>query len=262
MSLFVGLDLAWHGSDKPSGLAIMTGDAQGVTLVERHAVNENEEILDILRGLKDANIVLAIDAPLIISNSEGQRKCEKEISRQFGHANASAHTTNLGRIKSRRSLLVDSLRDMGWSHDVAELQEAKRDGMWMFEVYPHPAHIVLFDRKKIISYKKGTLAQKRAGLSELRKDIVEKLANASLPLRSNQMLLDFSAVDLEKLAGPQLKAFEDIVDAVLCAYLAAHYWTWGASRNEVIGSMEGGYIVVPTATTTGQPWSFRREARV
>ncbi len=240
----------------------MAGDAKGVTLIDRYSVHEDKEILDILRRLNDTNIVLAIDAPLIISNPDGQRSCETEIGRQFGHANASAHTTNLGRIKSRRSLLlVESLKEMGWSHDVAASQQAKRDGKWMFEVYPHPAHIVLFDLKKIISYKKGTLARKRAGLTEFRKELLEKLTNADVPLNTNEILSDFSLVDLEILDGQRLKAFEDMVDAVLCAYLAAHYWTWGASRNEVIGTMEGGYIVVPTATTTGQLWSFRRKAR-
>lgn len=260
VTLFVGLDLAWHGSDKPSGLAIMTGDERGVTLMACHSVNEDKEILDILNGMDDADIVLAIDAPLIINNSEGQRCCETRIGRQFGHAHTSAHTTNLGRFPSRRSLLlVDGLKEAGWIHDVAQSQQAKREAKWMFEVYPHPAHVVLFDRAKIISYKKGKLGQRRAGLAEFRNEIVAKLADADLPLGRNQILSEFTAVDIENLSGKQLKAFEDTVDAVLCAYLAAHYWAFGSSRNKVIGSMERGYIVVPTTTTAGKSWSFRRE---
>lgn len=154
---------------------------------------------------------------MIVANDKGQRCCETQIGRKFGHANASAHTTNLARIKSRQSrLLVDSLKEMGWSHDVAASQGAERPGKWMFEVYPHPAHIVLFDLPKIISYKKGKLCHKRAGLSEFREGIVGKLANADLSLGSKQKFLDFMAVDLETLGGTQLKALEDTADAVLC----------------------------------------------
>ena len=45
--------------------------------------------------------------------------------------------------------------------------------------------------------------------------------------------------------GP-LKPVEDRIDAVLCAYIAAHWWWWGAARNRLYGSEAGGCIVVPS----------------
>ena len=39
-------------------------------------------------------------------------------------------------------------------------------GKWFFEVYPHPAHVVLFNREKIIKYKKGNVKLRREGLGE------------------------------------------------------------------------------------------------
>lgn len=43
----------------------------------------------------------------------------------------------------------------------------------MFEVYPHPAQVVLFDLPKIIRYKKGSASEKREGLSVLRRYLAE-----------------------------------------------------------------------------------------
>jgi predicted RNase H-like nuclease len=40
-------------------------------------------------------------------------------------------------------------------------------------------------------------------------------------------------------------AAEDQLDAVLCAYIAAHYWLWGEERNQILGTAADGYIVVP-----------------
>ena len=64
--------------------------------------------------------------------------------------------------------------------------------------------------------------------------------------------------DLTQLGGRSTKAYEDSLDAVLCAYLAAHYWAWGDQRNEMIGTMEGSYIIVPTTTSGGIAWSHGR----
>jgi predicted RNase H-like nuclease len=42
-----------------------------------------------------------------------------------------------------------------------------------------------------------------------------------------------------------LKPVEDQIDAVLCAYIAAHWWYWATRRNHMYGCSETGYIVVP-----------------
>lgn len=47
------------------------------------------------------------------------------------------------------------------------------------------------------------------------------------------------------LRGGRFKDYEDRLDAILCAYVAAHYWTWGTRRCAIVGTLEGGYIVTP-----------------
>ncbi|HEY9734898.1 MAG TPA: hypothetical protein V6D06_01405, partial [Trichocoleus sp.] len=45
--------------------------------------------------------------------------------------------------------------------------------------------------------------------------------------------------------GKALKAVEDQLDSLICAYAAAHWWVWGTERNWVLGDRTSGYIVVP-----------------
>jgi predicted RNase H-like nuclease len=40
-----------------------------------------------------------------------------------------------------------------------------------------------------------------------------------------------------------IKALEDQLDALLCAYIGAHWWYWGIERNLVLGDRTTGYIV-------------------
>ncbi|MGL5924883.1 DUF429 domain-containing protein [Chroococcidiopsis sp.] len=47
------------------------------------------------------------------------------------------------------------------------------------------------------------------------------------------------------LQGAALKAVEDQLDSLICAYVAAHWWYWGLERNWVLGDRTSGYIVVP-----------------
>ena len=46
-----------------------------------------------------------------------------------------------------------------------------------------------------------------------------------------------------------LKPVEDQIDAVLCAYIAAHWGYWAGARNRVYGCGATGYIVVPQRKT-------------
>ncbi|MEM8545413.1 MAG: hypothetical protein AAGF66_15655 [Cyanobacteria bacterium P01_H01_bin.119] len=42
-----------------------------------------------------------------------------------------------------------------------------------------------------------------------------------------------------------MKALEDKLDSLVCAYVAAHWWYWGTEKNWVLGDRDRGYIIVP-----------------
>lgn len=255
---FLGLDLAWYGDAKTSAFAVLEGDSDGVRLNQvLEELRGDQEIVDAIATTASTNTVLAIDAPLVIQNVNGQRPCETEIGRRFGRADASAHTSNLTRFpKARGVALAERLMTAGWQHDVNPAIDRQRLGRWLFEVYPHPAHVVLFDRARIIKYKKGPLAARRRGLTELRETIASELGAAMPTLLAGATLKGLLEKSLDRLSGPKLKGYEDALDSLLCGFIAAHYWTWGVDRNEMIGSMDQGYIVTPSRTAKGAAWSF------
>jgi predicted RNase H-like nuclease len=45
------------------------------------------------------------------------------------------------------------------------------------------------------------------------------------------------------------KPIEDQIDAVLCAFIAAHWWFWTTERSTLYGTEACGYIVVPHRTS-------------
>jgi predicted RNase H-like nuclease len=142
--------------------------------------------------------------------------------------------------------LVQELSPHGFVHNFDITTAKQKGGRWLFEVYPHPAMVRLFGLDRIIRYKKGSVAQKRLGLGILRRHLGE-LAGGSTPLVMTPVLSQLLARDLEALRGEALKRYEDTLDAVFCGYLAWHCWRWGEERNEMFGTMEEGYIVVPRA---------------
>jgi len=94
-----------------------------------------------------------------------------------------------------------------------------------------------------VKYKRG-LREKRAG--ELRR--LRELMLTHLPLLVPALSLHLPPVPI---AGT-LKPVEDQIDAVLCAFIAAHWWFWGTERNRLYGTAGAGHIVVPERYTSAR----------
>jgi predicted RNase H-like nuclease len=140
--------------------------------------------------------------------------------------------------------LVEALAPLGFGDDFDIATAQQRPGRWLFEVYPHPAMVMLFGLKQIIKYKNGSVAQKRSGLEALRRHL-RALTAGSRGLIGTPELHALLSQSLMDMRGDALKRYEDTLDALFCAYLAWHCWRWGATRNEMFGTVENGYIVVP-----------------
>jgi predicted RNase H-like nuclease len=244
---FVGVDLAWASEGNNTGLAAFHGNEEGADAVHigegRYSL---DSIVDFILANQAETTVVAIDAPLIISNHIDRRPCESEISRRFGKAHAGAHSSNLSLYPNARSVqLAQRFEGLGFRHCRDPGSRWSRDGKWFFEVYPHPAQVVFFERDFIIRYKKGRVDARRSGLEELRTEIrVRILGNKSF--RQSLLLNKFLTTDLNSLRGQTLKCHEDALDAIVCSFLAFHLWRWGWERSEMVGDLETGYIVVPT----------------
>lgn len=242
---FIGIDLAWKVDGNHSGLAVLTGDGEGVTLA---AVAEGctslVAVCDFVAQQARPTTVVAVDCSLVVTNRSGQRACETAIAKAYGRYHASCHSTNLKSPHARvGARLIRWLGTLGFVHDF-DLASAKgRGGRWLFEVYPHPSMVRLFGLERILPYKKGKVDEKRAGLRLLQGHLCT-LASGRRGLRMNPTLDELLARDVEQLRGQGLKRYEDTLDAVFCAYLAWHCWRWGKERNRAYGTLGEGYVVV------------------
>lgn len=243
---FVGIDLAWNVDRNHTGIVVLRGDARGARFVaSATGVSSLAGIVEFVQGHASSSTVVAVDAPLVVTNATGFRECEREIGKRFGRFHASCHSNNLTRTPNPAGMrLVESLARHGFRHDFDLGRARQRKGRWLVEVYPHPAMVVLFGLRRIIRYKKGTVAQKRRGLRVLQRHL-GTLAVPSCGLVSNRALEALLARNVGALAGQALKCYEDTLDALFCAYLAWYCWRWGEARNEMFGTLENGYIVVP-----------------
>jgi predicted RNase H-like nuclease len=246
---FIGIDLAWKVDGNHTGLAVLEGDESGAHLLEiSAAVRSFDAVCEFIDKHLAPTTVIAVDAPLIVTNAPGTaRACERLVSARFGKYGASCHASNRASPVadvSRRLVTRLAKLDVSAQFDLANA--AQRAGRWMFEVYPHPALIQLFDLERRLAYKKGRVDVRRSGQRALQKYLA-RLATRKRGLRGTATLRELLKRDVAPLKGGMLKANEDQLDALLCAYLAWHCWRWGGERNEVFGAVGDGQIVVPKA---------------
>jgi predicted RNase H-like nuclease len=235
MITFLGIDLGWYG--KPSGVAAIQSDGRTFTLSAIDRIEGTSAILTWIEShVGSGPALIAVDAPLVIRNRAGIRPCERELNRDFQRYHAGCHPANLGRPFAKHVVAFSKeLQKRAFVHG-AEIAP-KNPGRYQIEVHPHAASVRLFNLPRIVKYKRGRRAERAAGLRRLRGLLLSRLP-----------LLDPSLHPLGLPSVPRsgpLKPAEDQIDAVLCAYIAAHYWYWGTTRNRVYGTARDGYVVVP-----------------
>jgi len=201
--------------------------------------------------------IIAVDAPTIIANLTGMREADQLTHKHFGRYHAGCYPANLSRPFAQKTVEFGlCLEARGFIH--APIIETQKLGRYQIEVYPHPATINLFKLDRIIKYKKGKLAERQLELMKLCQYIVDILPSLEpslnlsfgtgiLPVSCGRGILPVSGSNLPEIPTSiaTLKALEDQLDALLCAYIGAHWWYWGIERNLVLGDRTTGYIVIP-----------------
>jgi predicted RNase H-like nuclease len=166
-------------------------------------------------GLPD---LVAIDMPLSLSKIDGRRDCDNEVSRIYGARKCGTHTPSV----LRPGRISDDLRKdfgaMGY-----RLQTEAISTPSLIEVYPHPALVELANAKERLPYKAGKVRtywpqlgkeERRARLYRQWRDIVSLL---DLEIKGVKDAFPILPLDAH---GYELKAFEDRLDAVVCAWVA------------------------------------------
>jgi predicted RNase H-like nuclease len=213
-------------------------------------LRSDEELVRWLRPLVEDDVLVAIDAPLVVRNATGRRRCEQLVSRCFGAHHAGAHSANLGIAAFRGGVRGERIaRELGLDVDPAfpPAQPVRR----AIEVYPHPAIVALFGLPLTLKYKAKpgrTLESRSVALTELARRLAAlRDADPPLDVGSAPRWELLCRIAEHPASGAALARVEDELDAYVCAYVAAYYWTHGTTRCRVVGDLESGYIVTPVS---------------
>jgi predicted RNase H-like nuclease len=240
---FVGIDLAW-GERSPTGVAV--ADARGA-LVHLAAATTDADIVAQLAPYTAEDCLLAVDAPLIVTNPSGNRPCEAALNRDFRAFEAGCHPSNTSQpwfaAGSRAARLAAAV------------------GRPAVEVYPHAATVALFGLPKTLKYKQKPgrdVAQLRSELLRLIV-LVESLSDADPPLDVRRHPAWAEMRDAVGMATrkSELRRAEDPVDAVVCAYVAL-FATCRPADVTTYGDAATGCIVTPTLNRSAPPGGWGR----
>ncbi|MEZ0580303.1 DUF429 domain-containing protein [Nocardioides sp. MH1] len=252
---YVGVDLAW-GERKPTGLAVVD---DGGHLLHVSAARSDDEIVETLTPYVEGDCLVAIDAPLIVVNAEGNRPAEAALNKDFARFDAGAHPSNTGKPEfsgQPRGARIAARLGLDMNPRSGRSRRA-------IEVYPHPATVALFRLGRTLKYKNKPgrdLELLRAELLVLL-GLVEGLGAAEPPLLvdghpgGDVRTSPWQALraDVETATRKsQLRVVEDQVDAVVCAYVAL-FAAREPGRTTTYGDFETGYIVTPTLPPDHRP---------
>ncbi len=248
--LFIGIDLAWSPRN-PSGGAIIR-DQQLIT--HSGSLSDNAAIIafatDQLQPTEGA--VIAIDAPLRVPNATGARLCDRALSADWRAYDAGALPANRKLLaydgEVRGEALVAQFTERFGFRESAPIPQ-RGTARYLCEIFPHPAHVSLFQLPKTLKYKAKpgrTPAMRRAELQRYQR-LLATLATAIPPLAGHEAILAEELAPLRGLAlrGRALKAYEDTLDAITCAYTALYLWHHGPARTVVYGTVDDGHILTP-----------------
>lgn len=230
----LGIDAAWTPT-QPSGVALVANEQGRWRLCgaassyssfvgNAHAGDECGYRPDVTALLAASRqicghppVVVAVDMPLAINPITMRRESDNAVSRAYGARHCATHTPS----SIRPGAISDQMRQ-AFSNAGYPLATSTVDGPSLIEVYPHPALVELARASRRLPYKAGKVRTYWPGLSP-----DNRLANLVSEWRRITDLLDreidgvaaLLLVPLPASGGRALKAFEDMLDAVVCAWV-------------------------------------------
>ncbi|WP_293875883.1 MULTISPECIES: DUF429 domain-containing protein [unclassified Sphingomonas] len=234
----LGIDAAWTAG-RPSGVALVRQQAGRWCLcavapsydhflslgrgdeprgAPAGSIPDVAALLDAAQRIAGAPVTLiAVDMPLSLDSVAGRRASDNAIARAFGARHCSTHSPSA----QRPGPLSDDLR-AGFAAAGYPLQTNDARGGGLIEVYPHPALVVLAKAARRLPYKAGNSAKYWPGesIAVRRSLLVEQWQRIAALLATR---LDGVAEQLPALAEPATgvarKAHEDMLDAIVCAWV-------------------------------------------
>ena len=258
MYAILGIDAAWTTA-QPSGVAIVVRDqdkwrlrtvapsytafldetfaTDAVPVKHRGASVEAAALLTRANALAGCEIdLVAIDMPLSKDPITARRISDNLVSSAYGARHCATHTPSA----LRPGRISDDIR-LGFARAGYDLLTDEVTTPGLIEVYPHPALVELSRAERRLPYKFAkvrkywpdeTPAVRRIKLMEAWQGIIQRL-DAEIGGVATAMKMPSSSAK-----GWELKAFEDMMDAIVCAWigitvLEGRAMAYGDSRSAI-----------------------------
>ncbi len=228
----LGLDAAWT-SNQPSGVALAAKDAEGWRLVRVAASygKFQDPACDLRGSLPDAAALLgtcvaicgrqadlvAVDMPLSHEPITARRASDNAVSSAYGGRKCGTHSPSA----ARPGKLSDDLR-AGFATSGYRLLTDAVTLPGLVEVYPHPALVELAASRERLRYKLSRAGKNWPGLSakQRREQVVALWEDIAVRL-DREIAGVCAALAVPRADAPttELKAHEDMLDAVVCAWV-------------------------------------------
>jgi predicted RNase H-like nuclease len=239
----IGVDLAW-GPRGRTGLCAVDGGR----VLDSASVVADDDIDAWIRRWWARDLLLAIDAPIVVDNETGARPCEWVLGCAYGPERAAPLPANRSMASFRAGTRARALAERH-GFDVDPLAVGRRPLAAAIEVFPHAALVSLFGLSTSLKYKARRHRDRAA-----RRRAFEDLLDCLGKLAGLDPALDVSAGPrwpalVEEVAGARsgavLDRVEDELDAHVCAYVGLYHLAWRGTRSLVVGDAASGYIVTP-----------------
>lgn len=254
----LGIDLAWG-----EGTSRKLANETGVVVVERDGTVVDagwtcglRETVAWVERWSPADTLLMVDAPLIVSNPDGQRICERQVGQRYGRWKVSANSTNVRSPRLAGVALREALAASGWRYHSGFGGDRPTSGRHLAEVYPYTTLVgapeLGYDTERPI-YKRRPKSIPVGEFRALRAtncdELVRRLgtlvgADPAIDLTSNT-ITHALLTETSPVKDKEYKHREDLIDAVLCAWTGLLWLKDGLARCQVLGSDDPG---IPPAT--------------
>lgn len=271
--LTLGVDLAWQSpvGREPNETGVIALEDTGAVM-DADWVRGIDAAVEWVDSHRLREPVCFVDAPLVVNNENGQRWCEKEVGRHYGSDYVSANSTNLSQGTARLGgvRLNRLLTSLGWQYDDGRAGPSK-DGLCFVECYPYTTLVGALGFSPRPAYKRRPTSVPSANWPSHRaaecRRIVEALETtaqtiAPISLSSHRVTADL--LGEVPTNNSEYKHFEDLLDAVLCAWTAQLWLLHGLSRCQALHGLTppnapAATIIVPFAGGGSQPCSCAAE---
>lgn len=245
---YIGVDLAWgEGDDRrpanESGLVVL--DEHG-RVAEADWARGLDEVVAWLERVAAPGAVIAVDAPLVVDNPTGNRRCESEVARCYGRWQVYANASNTAMGWQAGVRLRERLEAQGFVY-LDGTRAARPGDRSFFECYPYTTIVGMWELgydeerpryKRLIPGLPASEARERRAREcddLLRRIAALPMAEVPLDLRSHPVTATLLDEPSPVEQGPY-KHREDLLDGALCAWTAAIWHRRGATRTQVLGA--------------------------